>query len=254
MKKSITLALLLLGTGNFMKAMEDLFSIAPTPKTESGSTFERLPMDEMDRWYAQDAARRYQEYLTNNDKQDTKAERKNFIQVNNQNPDCYEIQNIAQIAQGFTLLRQEEKIAQQISRNKYNPIASSGTVISHILGLEQSAQAKKNSQLPEKTVDVKDEETLSSPSISSHSTPSSDKTTPILLISRKSRAFDNDSPLTQALKDKKKSLFDTLPESSPSEESDNEATNNYDLVDNNSQQTLPKGPITIPLRPIKRKN
>jgi hypothetical protein len=208
-----------------MSAMEDTFFSATLPKTESkGSTFERLPMDEMDRWYAKNAAKKYQEYLTFNEKPDTIIERKNFIKENNQNPDCFAIHDIEQISQGFNLLRQEQ-ISRQISHNKYNQIASSGSVIAHILGLEQVALAKKNTQSPERTVDAKDEETLSSPSLSLNSTPSSGKTTPTAFISRKSRPFDNDSPLMIRLKeeDLKNELtavwrsmsLDDLPENEP---------------------------------------
>jgi hypothetical protein len=201
MKKSITLALLLLSNVNFMSAMEDTFFSATLPKAESnGSTFERLPMDEMDRWHAQNAAKKYQEYLRLNEKLDTITERKNFIQENNQNPDCFAIHNIVQISQGFNLLRQEQ-ISRQISHNKYNQIASSGAVIAHILGLEQVALAKKNTQSPERTLDAKDEEALPLPSLSSSSTPSSGKTTPTVLIPRKSRPFDNESPLMIRLKE-----------------------------------------------------
>jgi hypothetical protein len=246
MKKVITLVLSLICTGNSMRAMEET-----SPKAELNcSTFERLPIDEKDRWQVKDAARRYQEYLIHNKKSDTEEERKTFIQANNQNCDCCEIHDITQINQGVTLLRQE-KFAQQISCNNHTT-ASSGAVIAYLLQQEQSAQAKKKSQSQERTIDTQDTVPLPSPSTSSSVTSYSHTGTEFSWLSRKSRAFDNDSPLMQALKDEKKSLFDTLPKSSPGEESDNEATNNYDLVDNNSQQTLPKGALPIPLRSSKR--
>lgn len=236
--------------GEKSKQQEEPVSV--TSQRHSTITEKILDMDEMDRYYARAAAKKYREYL-GTEKQDSLSEKITFKKYNDQSDYPITVHGPTQISIGLILLDQEEREKKDFVHQR-NQSAPSAAVTAYILQQEhnqdrdslaaktfithpyiQEQSLVKTTLTQQRTLCIAKQATTPTPS-----TQLPDKTTQSEpWLSRKSKPFDTDSPLMERLKSEDLFSLTSLPFLSPDEETESNS---------NNQQPLPKGALAIPQR------